>query len=392
MGRFLFMNSKLHFTIFSNTSDLPATWDTVAQSNAFLQTHYLRVLEQSAPTNMECFFIGIFEETTLIGVALAQYINVQKLDSFGERLHCMKTRMRNFALRQFASNVLFIGNNMITGQNGYAFAKPIAFQDISRLLRSMADELILYFKKKCICIHLVSFKDFYEECAVALSQHAFQPLFGFTVQPNMIFTLRSKWNSIDDYVGSLSKKYRDQYKRSHKKYEGIECEELNLEQIKHYEERIYALYHHVALNASFNTFFLAKHHFSSFKAQCGDRFKLFGYFFEGQLVGFHTLLVNGKTLETYFLGYDASIQKEKMLYLNMLYNMTAFGIANQFERIIYGRTAMEIKSSIGATPIPMHGFMYHTQPLINRFVPQLFKNLEPPVHWEQRHPFKEHYE
>lgn len=338
---------------------------------------------------MECFFIGIFEGEELIGVSLAQYLNVDKLISFGERLHCMKTRVRNFAFRQFASHVLIIGNNMITGQNGYAFSKSIDFQDISILLRSMADEIIKYFKKKCIRIHLVSFKDFYEECATGLKQYHFQSLFDFTVQPNMIFKLHTDWKSMADYVSSLSKKYRDQFKRSHKKYEGIECVELTWEQIQQNESRIYELYYHVALNASFNTFFLAPNHFSTFKKQCGDRFKLFGYYFEGKLVGFHTLLLNGKTLETYFLGYDASLQKEKMLYLNMLYNMTEFGITHQFERIIYGRTAMEIKSSIGASPIPMHGFMYHTQPLINRCVPQLFKNLEPPVAWEQRHPFKE---
>ncbi|WP_264512621.1 GNAT family N-acetyltransferase [Flavobacterium sp. N1719] len=383
------MSSKLHFTIFTKTTELPSNWDEVAHDNAFLQTPYLSVLEQSAPTNMECFFIGIFEGEELIGVSLAQYLNVDKLISFGERLHCMKTRVRNFAFRQFASHVLIIGNNMITGQNGYAFSKSINFNDISILLRAMADEIIQYFKKKCIRIHLVSFKDFYEECATELKQHQFKSLFGFTVQPNMIFLLRSEWKSMADYVESLSKKYRDQYKRSHKKYEGIECLELTWEQIQQNESRLYELYYHVALNASFNTFFLAPNHFSTFKKQCGDRFKLFGYYFEGKLVGFHTLLLNGKTLETYFLGYDASLQKEKMLYLNMLYNMTEFGITHQFERIIYGRTAMEIKSSIGASPIPMHGFMYHTQPLINRCVPQLFKNLEPPVAWEQRHPFKE---
>lgn len=383
------MSSKLHFIIFTKTSELPSKWDVVAQQNAFLQTPYLSVLEQSAPTNMECFFIGIFEGEELIGVSLAQYLNVDKLISFGERLHCMKTRVRNFAFRQFASHVLIIGNNMITGQNGYAFSKSIDFNDISILLRSMADEIIQYFKKKCIRIHLVSFKDFYEECATGLKQHHFQSLFDFTVQPNMIFRLHSDWKSMAEYVSSLSKKYRDQFKRSHKKYEGIECVELTWEQIQQNESRIYELYYHVALNASFNTFFLAPNHFSTFKKQCGNRFKLFGYYFEGKLVGFHTLLLNGKTLETYFLGYDASLQKEKMLYLNMLYNMTEFGITHQFERIIYGRTAMEIKSSIGASPIPMHGFMYHTQPLINRCVPQLFKNLEPPVAWEQRHPFKE---
>jgi hypothetical protein len=91
-----------------------------------------------------------------------------------------------------------------------------------------------------------------------------------------------------------------------------------LEEILLQEEHIYELYHHVAKNAPFNTFFLAKNHFSTFKKQCGDRFKLVGYFLDEKLVGFHTLLLNGKVLETYFLGYDDQIQKEKMLYLNML--------------------------------------------------------------------------
>jgi hypothetical protein len=106
------------------------------------------------------------------------------------------------------------------------------------------------------------------------------------------------------------------------------------------------------------------------------------------LIGFYTLLLNGQTLETYFLGYDAAHQKERMLYLNMLYRMTAFGIENQFQRIIFGRTALEIKSSIGAEPVAMFGFMQHTQPLVHQLLPRLFKNLEPPIRWEQRHPFK----
>jgi hypothetical protein len=29
-------------------------------------------------------------------------------------------------------------------------------------------------------------------------------------------------------------------------------------------------------------------------------------------------------MDTYFLGYDDSIQREKMLYLNMLYDMILF--------------------------------------------------------------------
>ena len=54
----------------------------------------------------------------------------------------------------------------------------------------------------------------------------------------------------------------------------------------------------------------------------------------------------------------------------------------------FGRTALEIKSSIGATPVEMSGFIYHNNKLINRFIGKIFKNLEPELHWQQRHPFK----
>jgi predicted N-acyltransferase len=337
---------------------------------------------------MECFYIGIFEKTELIGVALAQYLNLNKLESFGDRDRCLKTYARNFVFKNFASHVLFLGNNMITGQNGYEFIKTIDYKDISDLLLASANAIIKYFKEQKINIHIVSFKDFYQHCAEELKKHQFSNIYEFNTQPNMIFELQRNWQNHEDYIAAFSKKYRDQYKRSRKKAEGIILSELTLEQIIKQEERIYELYHHVAKNAPFNTFFLGKNHFSTFKKQCGDRFKLVGYFLNEKLVGFHTLLLNGQVLETYFLGYDDQIQKEKMLYLNMLYNMTLFGIENRFEKIIFGRTALEIKSSIGAEPILMSGFIYHTNKWVNQFMAKIFPQLEPTLVWQQRHPFK----
>ncbi|WP_394760076.1 GNAT family N-acetyltransferase [Flavobacterium sp.] len=376
------------FKIYSSIIDLPETWNTVAIGNAFLQTPYLKVLEDSAPTNMECFYIGIFEDTELIGVALAQYLDLNKLESFGERDKCVKKAIRNFVFKKFASHTLFLGNNMITGQNGYAFSKPINFKCISKLLIESSEAIIDYFKKKKITIHIVSFKDFYQECSVELKKYEFSNLYEFNVQPNMVFELQSNWKTNDDYVAAFSKKYRDQYKRAHKKCEDIEVRELGYDEILLHEERLYELYHYVAQNAPFNTFFLAKNHFSTFKKQLQEQLRLCGYFLQGKLVGFHTLLLNGDVLETYFLGYDNHIQKEKMLYLNMLYNMTKFGIENQFQKIIFGRTAIEIKSSIGAQPVMMSGFLYHTNKYINKYISRIFRNLEPELEWQQRHPFK----
>lgn len=376
------------YQIYSSIAQLPKKWDEVAHENAFLQTPYLKVLEESAPTNMQCFYVGIFEKNSLIGVALAQYLDLNKLESFGERDQCIKTYIRNFIFKNFASHALFLGNNMITGQNGYRFNKQIDTITIAEILSKCAEEITRYLKKKDIKIHIVTFKDFYQESATELKKSTFSLLYEFNTQPNMIFELQNQWKTNAKYIEALTKKYRDQYKRAHKKFEGIETRELSLDDIILKENRIYELYFHVAKNAPFNTFFLAKNHFSTFKKQCGEKFILIGYFLNNELVGFYTLLLNGNTLETYFLGYDEQIQKEKMLYLNMLYDMTKFGIENQFKKIIFGRTALEIKSSIGAEPILMTGFIYHTNKWINKFISRIFPKLEPTLVWQQRHPFK----
>ena len=379
---------KPTFNIYKSVGELPTQWNTVAQSNVFLQTHYLNVLEESAPVNMQCFYIGIFENNELIGVSLAQYLDLNKLESFGERDKCLKTAVRNFVFKNFASHVLFLGNNMITGQNGYAFSKEIDFEHISEILTQTAKELTLYFKNKGIKIHLVSFKDFYEECSTELKKHDFAEAYEFNAQPNMIFYLDEKWKNADDYIASFLKKYRDQYKRAHKKFDGIQVKNLTYEEIARHEKTLYNLYHYVAKNAPFNTFFLSENHFSTMKKQCQSNFLLFGYFLDEKLVGFHTLLLNGTVLETYFLGYDAEVQKENMLYLNMLYNMTEFGIEHGFKKIIFGRTALEIKSSIGAVPVKMSGFLYHNNSLINKYISKIFPRLEPEMEWQQRHPFR----
>lgn len=379
---------NISFKIYKSVSELPENWDEVSHHNHFLQKPYLQVLEKSAPTNMECFFIGIFESNKLIGTSLAQYLDLNKLESFGERDNCFKTKIRNFVFKNFASHVLFLGNNMITGQNGYTFNKEIEFECISDVMIQCSEAIIAYFKKKGIKIHIVSYKDFYTECSSELKKFDFNKMYEFTAQPNMVFNLDESWKTKEDYIASLKKKYRDQYKRAHKKFNGIEVKELSTEEVITLEDRIYELYHHVALNAPFNTFFLDEHHFSTFKKQCGNRFRICGYFLNNELVGFHTILLNGDVLETYFLGYDENIQKENMLYLNMLYNMTEFGIENGFKKIIFGRTALEIKSSIGAKPVKMSGFIYHTNKLINKYIDKIFNNLEPEVSWQQRHPFK----
>jgi hypothetical protein len=133
---------------------------------------------------------------------------------------------------------------------------------------------------------------------------------------------------------------------------------------------------------------LAKNHFRTFKELLKDHFLLYGYFVEDKLIGFSTIIKNGEVMDTYFLGYDDSIQREKMLYLNMLYDMVAYSINKGFKEIIFARTALEIKSSIGAIPIKMYGFAKHSNPLIDLVFEKIFRYVEPNVEWRERNPFK----
>jgi predicted N-acyltransferase len=186
----------------------------------------------------------------------------------------------------------------------------------------------------------------------------------------------------------MSKKYRTQFKRSRTKAKGIEKKELGLEEIRANEDKLQELYLHVASNAPFNSFYLPKHHFSVLKEKLEDAFILVGYYMGEQLIGFKTMISNGDVLDTYFLGYDDTIQKEKMLYLNMLYDMTSHAIQNGFSKIVFGRTALEIKSSIGARPEEMVGLMKHSSKIINPFLTFFFNYLEPKTVWQERNPFQ----
>lgn len=382
------LNAPYSYQIYSHTSQLPENWNDLAANNVFLTREYLEILDKSAPENMICHFIGIFGKEALIGIALAQFLDLNKLKSFGERDKCIKASVRNYLFRNFSSHILILGNNMLSGQNAFSFVKNangiLAIQTLKVAMR----ELKNLFKSKGNKIHLSTFKDFYSNEINLFDNPEFKNNLKFSTQPNMIFTIREEWKTEHDYIESLSKKYRDQYKRARKKIVGIEKRKMSLHEIIAYEETIYDLYFHVAKNASFNTFFLPRNHFRVFKEKLKDKFLFYGYFFDEKLIGFNTLIKNGDALDTYFLGYDDNIQREKMLYLNMLYDMIAYCINKGFKKIIFARTALEIKSSVGAKPIKMFGFMEHSNPFINKNLAAFFDYLEPKTIWQERNPFK----
>ncbi|WP_404986407.1 8-amino-7-oxononanoate synthase [Chryseobacterium sp. M5] len=372
------------FKIFNSTTELPINWNIViGQQNIMLSEEYFRVLEESKPMNMKYCFVGFFSDEELIGGALFQYLNFIEHKSFqkGEVL----CSIRNFLTRQLSKDVMILGNNMLTGQNGFYFDTSKIPTEKAILLLNKASQNIQAILVKT---SLIIYKDYQKSFLKNFENEKFKSFYRFSVQPNMILNIKPDWIYFEDYSNDLSKKYRTRLKSAKKKIDGIQKLELDIQTIKKYQNEINILYQNVAENAPFNTFFLTKDHFESMKQNLKENFKVFGYFFNEKLIGFYTLILNNNDIDTYFLGYDKEIQKEKQIYLNMLFDMTEFGISNQFKRIVFGRTALEIKSTIGAEPVEIFGLIKHNNKAINPFMENIFTSLNPKIEWIQRKPFK----
>ena len=383
----------IHFKIYNTHKRLPNEWDDFVGHDLLLQRTYLEALENATPHNISIYYVGVFNKETLISMAIIQRVQLYLKDMFrNTETSCFKEFIQNTISKVLKGNILVVGNLTHTGQHGVCFSDKnipqakcveVLFEAISKLKKDIKTQT----NKK---IRVILFKDYFEADTIHRHTNLFasNQFYKLQVQPNMIMSIRPNWFTANDYVESMTKKYRDRFKRARKKYNGITCLEMDLESVTRNSKQLYKFYKNVSDNAAFNTFILPENHFLVLKQKLQEKFKVFGYYLNDELIGFYTLLLNNKQLETYFLGYDAEHQYPNQLYLNMLFDMATYAIENKFTSVVYARTAMEIKSSVGAKPETMFMYLKHTNRLVNAILKRIFNLMNPSQDWNERHPFK----
>lgn len=388
-----FHDTLIETKLFTSANDLPLVWDALVVHDIFLQTTYLKALEVAAPKNITLYYFGFYIEQELVGIAVMQRVKLYLNDMFrNQEDSCFQERFKNQISKILRGNILVVGNLTHTGQHGMHFKSDAMTNEefMSTLLKAvdvLKRKIKTVFNKK---IRAILLKDYFLTDTILQTKNTLNTS-GFhqlIVQPNMVMNLPEHWAHFDDYISDLHKKYRDRYKSARKKSKKMITKELDEAAVFNQSETLYKLYKNVSNNAKINSFILPENHFYTFKKQLGENFKVFGYYIQNELVGFYTLILNNKQLETYFLGYSSEYQYKHQLYLNMLYDMAEFGINNQFKSIVYARTAMEIKSSIGAKPKDMVMYLKHTNWFMNVILKNIFRLMNPSKTWEERHPFK----
>ena len=275
----LFLFVLIHYNIYNSFRNLPEGWNTCAKHDVLLQSNYLQALEESSPNNIQLFYIGIFKDDILVGIAIVQRVQLYLKDMFRQnRVSCIKTFFQDVVSKILKGNVLVVGNLTHTGQHGLFFQKENLSQAefFEAIFSALSDIKGTIKNNQNKTIRMIVLKDYFKNDPINDHKNIFDSdkLHQVFVQPNMILSIRPEWLTIEDYLASLNKKYRDRYKRARKKLNSIIAVELSLEEIKATTSELYQLYMNVSNNAKFNTFLLPENHFYTLKLQLKENFKV----------------------------------------------------------------------------------------------------------------------
>ncbi|HMQ64552.1 MAG TPA: GNAT family N-acetyltransferase [Flavilitoribacter sp.] len=357
------------------------TWERLAPAdNLYLSVPFLQSMEDFPPAGMRFRYLVFFRHGQPAGIALAQIVPIRTTEHLqwlndGHWLRKQISGLFNFTM-------LICGTVQGTGKHGFHFRDDFA-QNGQLLVEALEKEATR------LNAGAIMIKDTCRETATDFSRIRQSGYTAFPFQPNMVLSRAPHWRQLSDYLEDLSAKYRVRYRRARKKLGGLTRKELSYPDIRTYNDTLHTLYQDQAAKADFNLISLHPGYWQALKAALGNRFRVWAYFSGGEMVGFYTGIYHGESMEAHFLGYDETVNREHQLYLNMLFDLTEEAINAGAERLVFARTALEIKSSVGAKPEMLNCYVRHKNPVVNLLLPNLVRYLEPEAEWTPRHPFTE---
>lgn len=363
-------------------------WLATCPNDEYWQAKYHMALESSLPNGLKPYYCILWQEDNCVGLVYMQH----KVVNLNESIRLKKDNLLNKILKKtilpfLSADTLVIGNMLLTGKYGFHFDEKIDVLTQFDLLDHVSESACMHLKEKKINIATVLLKDFFEHQVYPGPQY--NSYVKFSIQPNMIFTYSDEWKNMNDYVQAMKTKARTRHNRSRKKIGQLKKIELQIHDLDQLKDEMHALYMNIVNNVNFNLFFLNRDYFYCLKKELGEDFKVYGYYDGDQLIAFYTLLKNYNHIDAHFLGYDYQINKEHQIYHNMLIDMVEIGFEQKANFINMSRTAVEIKSSVGAEPNKMYCYLKHRNSLLNHFVKPVVGFLYKDEAWVLRNPFKE---
>lgn len=208
------------------------------------------------------------------------------------------------------------------------------------------------------------------------------------VDPVMELPIRDVWSTFDDYLMDLTSKYRVRYRRARKQAKGISKRRIRPAEVQKLSPKLDELFEAVRITADFDPIDPSPGYFADLQQAWGDYCRMEGYYFGDRLVGFTTALYDKDCMHAHYLGFEQAINKSHHIYHNMLFDLIEQAIDWRVDKINFSRTALEIKSSVGAEaveyPVLLRANSSIGNWLIRNFTSRVFQAQK----WQARNPFR----
>ena len=361
-------------------------WNKVtAHDSLFLSRRYLQVLEAAGPDNIRQRYALIFQNKEPVAAIAAQSVTVSLA-----RLRKKATGNGPLArLDRIEEKMLVVGNLLSWGMHGISFAPgvdheplwPAIAEAIYRLRR--VDKLF----GDTAFVMVKDITDAHAGGASTLSHFSYREL---ETEPNMVLDISPQWKSYDDYLASLTSKYRKQSKQIEKEVTaaGGVVEEIKSDQIARDSEKLHALYLQTHKNARLRLVTLPVTFLPTLADRLGDDMRFTILKRGDELLGFVTTVKDGETAVGYYIGFDRKANTDIPIYFRLLQSVIGHAIDLGCKRLSLGRTALEPKARLGARPEPMRIWIRHRIPMLNLIVRGLLHTIDDHEEPPQRNPFK----
>jgi len=207
-------------------------------------------------------------------------------------------------------------------------------------------------------------------------------------EPFMVLPVRPVWQNFEDYLGAMSTKYRTRAKKALKLAEG--CEHVDLSDAPAHSWAGWASYllkqtlrdKTVTLPASLEVLL------TTYKENLGEAFRVFGYRKDGHWVGFITAIVDDEAVHAMHMGFEPSYAQQSQFYQRSMMDLVRLAIEERKPLLNMGRTATEIKSTMGAVPVENSFVFFSPRPVVRALLRLYALRFHSLPDYTLRSPFK----
>ncbi|MBK8514969.1 MAG: GNAT family N-acetyltransferase [Saprospiraceae bacterium] len=390
------VDDKYSISLHDSIRDIEKNWTILAEGkDIFFCTDFLSCLEDFPASGIKPYYGLIKDSDETVGILYFQskYVRLRENLRAPENetkstLSKISAPIKQAMVRLINFQTIVCGNLLLTGKYGFYFKPTISRDEQFYIVIKAAQKLNEHLRHEGTSPGLMLIKDFFS-VDIPVSGEYHKGFTKFKVQPKMILELKPEWKTFDDYLSDMKSKYRVRARKALQKASEITRKVFSSDQIAEHRATIHALYKNVSDQADFNAFVLHEHYFENLQIALGKNMVFTTYWKNDKMVAFFTSIKNFDILDAHFLGYDPSENIECQLYLNMLYDLIKEGIDKRVSKVDMSRTAVEIKSTVGAVPHDMYLYLKHANKLLNKTVETILGYVKPNEQYIIRSPFRD---